>query len=52
MGRFLLEGEPELGRAGAQANSTDGSATKIDVASTLKSDWERIESMAQRGGRC
>jgi len=40
-----------LGRAGAQANSTDGSATKIDVASTLKSDWERIESMAQRGGR-
>ena len=40
-----------LGRAGAQSNSTDGSATKIDVASSLKSDWERIESMAQRGGR-
>ncbi len=40
-----------LGRTGAQSNPTDGSATKIDVASTLKSDWERIESMAQRGGR-
>jgi RNA-binding protein 5/10 len=37
-----------LGRNGAQVN-TDGSAT--DVASTLKNDWEKIESMALRGGR-
>jgi RNA-binding protein 5/10 len=37
-----------LGRNSAQVN-TDGSAT--DVASTLKNDWEKIESMAVRGGR-
>ncbi|KAL3773900.1 hypothetical protein ACHAW5_005345 [Stephanodiscus triporus] len=40
-----------LGRTTANANSTDGSATKNDATSTLKSDWERIESLAQRGGR-
>ncbi|KAL3806616.1 hypothetical protein ACHAXA_004420 [Cyclostephanos tholiformis] len=36
-----------LGRIGAQENA-DGSST--DVVSTLKNDWEKIESMAQRGG--
>ncbi|KAL3777157.1 hypothetical protein ACHAW5_000144 [Stephanodiscus triporus] len=30
---------------------SNGSATKNDATSTLKSDWERIESLAQRGGR-
>ena len=31
--------------------NTDGTGGKDDVASNLKSDWERIESIAKRGGR-
>jgi len=43
-----------LGRkssGGAEGGGDDGPATKTDAASSLKSDWERIESLAQRGGR-
>lgn len=42
-----------LGRNTNQDSAgNDGSVTKKkDAASNLKSDWERIESLAQRGGR-
>lgn len=39
-----------LGRSANQENAMGNGSTK-DVASNLKSDWERIESLAQRGGR-
>jgi len=38
-----------LGRS-AQENAM-GNGSRNDAASNLKSDWERIESLAQRGGR-
>ncbi|KAL7552501.1 hypothetical protein ACHAWF_015750 [Thalassiosira exigua] len=42
-----------LGRAngaGGEASAGSDGTRKDDVAGNLKSDWERIESMAQRGG--